>query len=80
MLFGLIPQEEAFFELFKKPAHNMIGLPVSTTQTITMSVMRVGAIKRLSAVRWASPRKSCTPGFSRFLVPLIYYLIGIRFS
>ena len=24
MLFGLIPQEEAFFELFKKAAHNMI--------------------------------------------------------
>jgi PiT family inorganic phosphate transporter len=29
-----------------------IGLPVSTTQTITTSVMGVGAIKRLSAVRW----------------------------
>jgi len=24
MLFGLIPQEEAFFEQFKKAAHNMI--------------------------------------------------------
>ena len=24
MLFGLIPREEAFFELFKKAAHNMI--------------------------------------------------------
>jgi len=24
MLFGLIPQEEAFFELLKKAAHNMI--------------------------------------------------------
>lgn len=29
-----------------------IGLPVSTTHTITSSVMGVGAIKRLSAVRW----------------------------
>ena len=29
-----------------------VGLPVSTTQTITTSVMGVGAIKRLSAVRW----------------------------
>ena len=29
-----------------------IGLPVSTTQTITTSVMGVGAVKRLSAVRW----------------------------
>jgi phosphate/sulfate permease len=57
MLFGLIPQEEALFELLKKAAHNMIGLPVSTTQTITMSVMRVGAIKRLSAVRWGVTKK-----------------------
>ena len=24
MMFGLIPREEAFFELFKKAAHNMI--------------------------------------------------------
>ncbi len=24
MLFGMIPREEAFFELFKKAAHNMI--------------------------------------------------------
>ncbi len=29
-----------------------IGLPVSTTHTITSSVLGVGAVKRLSAVRW----------------------------
>jgi PiT family inorganic phosphate transporter len=29
-----------------------IGLPVSTTHTITSAVMGVGAIKRFSAVRW----------------------------
>lgn len=29
-----------------------IGLPVSTTHTITTSVMGVGVVKRLSAVRW----------------------------
>ncbi len=29
-----------------------IGLPVSTTHTITSSIMGVGAVKRLSAVRW----------------------------
>ena len=29
-----------------------IGLPVSTTHTITSTVMGVGAVKRLSAVRW----------------------------
>lgn len=34
-----------------------IGLPVSTTQTITTSVMGVGAIKRLSAVRWGVTKR-----------------------
>ncbi len=29
-----------------------LGLPVSTTHTITSAVMGVGAVKRLSAVRW----------------------------
>ena len=29
-----------------------IGLPVSTSHTITSSIMGVGAVKRLSAVRW----------------------------
>jgi PiT family inorganic phosphate transporter len=28
------------------------GMPVSTTHTITSSIMGVGAVKRLSAVRW----------------------------
>lgn len=30
----------------------MFGIPVSTTHTITGSIMGIGAIKRLSAVRW----------------------------
>jgi PiT family inorganic phosphate transporter len=34
-----------------------MGLPVSTTHTITSAVMGVGAIKRLSAVRWGVTRK-----------------------
>jgi PiT family inorganic phosphate transporter len=29
-----------------------MGIPVSTTHTITGSIIGVGAIKRLSAVRW----------------------------
>jgi PiT family inorganic phosphate transporter len=29
-----------------------MGIPVSTTQVITTSIMGVGATKRLSAVRW----------------------------
>jgi PiT family inorganic phosphate transporter len=34
-----------------------IGLPVSTTHTITSSVMGVGAVNRLSAVRWGVTRR-----------------------
>ena len=30
----------------------MLKIPVSTTHTITGSIMGVGAVKRLSAVRW----------------------------
>jgi len=60
-----------------------IGLPVSTTQTITTSVMGVGAIKRLSAVRWGVTKKILyawiftLPG-AALLASLIYYLIGLR--
>lgn len=34
-----------------------IGLPVSTTHTITSSIMGVGAVNRLSAVRWGVTRR-----------------------
>lgn len=61
-----------------------IGLPVSTTQTITTSVMGVGAIKRLSAVRWGLTTRILyawvftLPG-SALLGSLIYVLVA-RFS
>ncbi|NOT22649.1 MAG: inorganic phosphate transporter [Nitrospiraceae bacterium] len=61
-----------------------VGLPVSTTQTITTSVMGVGAIKRFSAVRWGVTAKILyawvftLPG-AALLAWLIYYLIGLRF-
>lgn len=61
-----------------------IGLPVSTTQTITTSVMGVGAIKRLSAVRWGLTTRILyawvftLPG-SALLGSLIYVLVT-RFS
>jgi len=61
-----------------------IGLPVSTTQTITTSVMGVGAIKRLSAVRWGVTTRILyawiftLPGAA--LLASLIYLIGVRFS
>ena len=57
-----------------------IGLPVSTTQTITTSVMGVGAIKRLSAVRWGVTAKILyawiftLPG-AALLASLIYLIV-----
>ncbi len=61
-----------------------IGLPVSTTQTITTSVMGVGAIKRFSAVRWGLTTRILyawvftLPG-SALLGSLVYVLVT-RFS
>lgn len=57
-----------------------IGLPVSTTHTITSSVMGVGAIKRLSAVRWGVTRRILyawiftLPGAA--LLAAMIYLLG----
>ena len=61
-----------------------IGLPVSTTQTITTSVMGVGAIKRLSAVRWGLTTRILyawvftLPGSA--LVGSLIYVLVTRFS
>ena len=38
-------------------AASVIGLPVSTTHTISTAIMGVGATKRLSAVRWGVGRR-----------------------
>lgn len=60
-----------------------IGLPVSTTHTITSSVMGVGAIKRLSAVRWGVTKRILyawiftLPGAA--LLATLMYVIMARF-
>jgi len=58
-----------------------IGLPVSTTHTITSAVMGVGAIKRLSAVRWGVTRRILyawlftLPG-AAILATVIYWIMA----
>ncbi|GKS57289.1 inorganic phosphate transporter [Nitrospira sp.] len=57
------------------------GLPVSTTHTITTTVMGVGAVKRLSAVRWGVTAKIvfawlCTLPGAAVLASLIYLVIA----
>ena len=39
-----------------------LGIPVSTTHTITGCIMGVGAARRASAVRWGVPATSSSPG------------------
>jgi inorganic phosphate transporter, PiT family len=56
------------------------GIPVSTTHTITGSIIGVGAIKRISAVKWGVTTKIfwawiLTIPCTAILGALIYYLI-----
>jgi inorganic phosphate transporter, PiT family len=58
-------------------------IPVSTTHTITGSIIGVGAVKRLSAVRWGVTRSLMiawilTIPVSAALAAIIYFLIGSR--
>jgi len=59
-----------------------MGIPVSTTHTITGSIIGVGATKRLSAVRWGVTRNLLfawiiTIPISALLAALIYGIISI---
>ena len=59
----------------------ILKIPVSTTHTITGSIIGVGAVKRLSAVRWGVTRSLLiawilTIPVSAALAALIYYLFG----
>ncbi len=59
----------------------ILKIPVSTTHTITGSIIGVGAVKRLSAVRWGVTRSLMiawilTIPVSAALAALIYYVFG----
>jgi PiT family inorganic phosphate transporter len=57
-----------------------MGIPVSTTHTITGSIIGVGATKRLSAVRWGVTRSLLvawllTIPVSAVVAGLVYLLV-----
>ncbi len=59
----------------------LLKIPVSTTHTITGSIIGVGAVKRLSAVRWGVTRNLLiawilTIPISAALATIIYYTFG----
>jgi PiT family inorganic phosphate transporter len=59
----------------------ILKIPVSTTHTITGAIIGVGAVKRLSAVRWGVTRSLLiawilTIPVSALLAAIIYWLIG----
>jgi PiT family inorganic phosphate transporter len=59
----------------------ILKIPVSTTHTITGSIIGVGAVKRLSAVRWGVTRSLLiawilTIPVSAALAALIYFVFG----
>jgi PiT family inorganic phosphate transporter len=59
----------------------ILKIPVSTTHTITGSIIGVGAVKRLSAVRWGVTRSLMiawllTIPVSAALAALIFYMFG----
>lgn len=61
----------------------LLKIPVSTTHTITGSIIGVGAVKRLSAVRWGVTKSLLvawilTIPVSALLAALIYFFIGSK--
>jgi PiT family inorganic phosphate transporter len=59
-----------------------LGIPVSTTHTITGSIIGVGATKRLSAVRWGVTINLLwawilTIPVSAILAAIVYYILKI---
>ena len=62
----------------------MLHIPVSTTHVITGSIMGVGAVKRLSAVRWGVTKDLLvawiiTIPVSALMAGFVYWLLGLIF-
>jgi inorganic phosphate transporter, PiT family len=62
-------------------AATSLGIPVSTTHTITGSIIGVGAAKKVSAVRWVVAKEIVTAWIitipaAALLSALIYWLSG----
>jgi inorganic phosphate transporter, PiT family len=75
---GFCAQTAGAFTLFLT---EIFKIPVSTTHTITGSIIGVGSIKRLSAVRWGVTKNLMiawilTIPISAALAALIFYLFG----
>jgi PiT family inorganic phosphate transporter len=76
---GFCAETGAAITLFTSSA---FGIPVSTTHTITGSIMGVGSLKRLSAVRWGVAGRIIwawvlTIPCSAAISALVYYLVHI---
>jgi PiT family inorganic phosphate transporter len=59
-----------------------LGVPVSTTHTITGAIIGVGSIKRLSAVRWGVAGRIVwawilTIPASAFIAAVVYYIVAL---
>jgi PiT family inorganic phosphate transporter len=62
-----------------------LGIPVSTTHTITGAIIGVGSIRRLSAVRWGVAGKIVwawllTIPMSAFIAALTYYIVALTIA
>jgi inorganic phosphate transporter, PiT family len=63
-------------------AATSLGIPVSTTHTITGSIIGVGAAKKVSAVRWSVAKEIVTAWIltipaAGLLAALFYWLAGL---
>jgi PiT family inorganic phosphate transporter len=61
-------------------AATSMGIPVSTTHTITGAIVGVGAAKRVSAVRWSVARSIVTAWFitmpAAAAIGAVFYFVG----